>query len=331
MKAIVSGAAGFIGAHLVSELIKRGVQVRAFDNYNDYYSSELKENRVSNLINDNSGAKIFKASLLETSQLDDLFTEFEPDTVIHLAAQAGVRLPAANYVDSNILGFLRITELVEKYEVSNFIYASSSSVYGDLATLPYTEVEPNLKPNSFYGLTKLLNENYARILSERSGIKSRGLRLFTVYGSWGRPDMAYFRLVNSALHSTPFRLSGTGEVKRDFTHISDVSRVIYLLSEELNERPTGYADVVNLGGKRPISMLQLVREIEDVLDCSIKIDFIPSDKSDVMETNSENRYLNTLLGKQEFLPFETGIKDFITWAKMPSVYNKLPTWVNSSK
>ena len=184
--------------------------------------------------------------------LKNVIQKFKPTTIIHLAAQAGVRLPVEDYkkyVDSNLNAFVNITTSSVNSSVENILYASSSSVYGNTAKLPYSESDSNLHPLSFYGVTKLTNELMAEVITKNSGIKTRGLRFFTAYGTYGRPDMAYFKIAKSLIQKSTFELNGDGSIKRDFTNISDVVESIELLTEELNERDTSIADIVNIDRK----------------------------------------------------------------------------------
>jgi UDP-glucuronate 4-epimerase len=245
MKILVTGAAGFIGCNLSKRLVKNGHDVLAIDNYSNYYSIELKEARVKNLLNP-VGLQVRNIDICDENELSKLYKENNFEVVINLAAQAGVRLSLTEYdkyTQSNLNGFGNILRMNLIHEVPNFLYASSSSVYGDLASIPYAESEQNLSPNSFYGATKLANEILAKGSTRNNKVKSRGLRLFTAYGPWGRPDMAYLRIINSALQEkefslvsqSPIRISGDSKIEYEF--ILDREKISFLWIIFQNGKP----------------------------------------------------------------------------------------------
>jgi UDP-glucuronate 4-epimerase len=329
---LVTGGAGFIGSHVTRELLKRGYNVFAVDSFSDYYSVELKKLRI---IEFEKHPNYFfeRVDISELSSVNSLFHNNRFDGVIHLAAQAGVRIPLGEshrYISSNITGFYNILSKSIETNVKNVVYASSSSVYGDASPLPYSENSSILDPKSFYGATKLNNEHTARILSQNYDLSTRGLRFFTVYGREGRPDMAYFRLMASALGKYEFTLHGDGTIERDFTFIDDVSRTTVELYEDLIKRKAGFYDVVNIGGNRALSMEYLISLIEDITGVHIKVSRSPSYNIDSRKTLADKSYLNSLIGLQAFTPLEHGLKDFYQWMKQPRIENRIAAWVRST-
>ena len=331
MKILVTGAAGFIGSHTAVSLSREGHIVLGVDNYSDYYSPKLKKMRSSELLG-KSGIKLENLDLTDRKATENLVANFQPDTVIHLAAQAGVRLTVEEsykYVDSNLSAFSNILISVIKNKIPNFLYASSSSVYGDFSRIPYSENETNLIPNSFYGATKIANELLAASLSKDSATKTRGLRFFTVYGPWGRPDMAYFRLVGNAIANAPFTLFGDGSIERDFTYIDDAVSSISALCQELNHREAGFSDVVNIGGGHPLSMKYLQKLISEITGKRLQITETLSNRNDVLRTMADDSYLRSLIGKAPTIALDQGINDFVNWAKLPTIKNELTEWIKS--
>ena len=266
MKYLITGAAGFIGSHLCNKLAIEGNEVIAIDNFSDYYDVNLKALRVEKLLTPLK-VKVLRVDISDFQAIDELIVSSKPQVVINLAAQAGVRLPTEQvyrYVNSNLVGFSNVLQSTVSNNVPYFLYASSSSVYGDRAKVPYNEKEKNLNPNSFYGATKLTNELLTPTLLKNSATRARGLRFFTVYGPWGRPDMAYFRMIANVLSGSEFTLYGDGSAQRDFTYIGDVINLVNLLTKELTGRTSGFNDVVNLGGGKPYSILDLVELITNL-------------------------------------------------------------------
>ncbi len=333
MKILITGAAGFIGSYLSKRLVENGHEVFAVDNYSTYYSIELKEDRVKNLLNP-IGLQVKNIDICDENELLKLYKANNFEVVINLAAQAGVRLTLNEYdkyTQSNLNGFGNIMRMNLLHEVPNFLYASSSSVYGDIATIPYSESEQNLSPNSFYGATKLANEILAKGSTRNNKIKSRGLRLFTVYGPWGRPDMAYLRIINSALQEKEFSLFGDGSTERDFTFVDDVIRMIDGLMIDLLDKPFGFSDLVNLGGGKPSSMLALISTVETILDTKIKIKNKPKFDSDSKKTMADSRYLLHLLNDKPEIDLQTGVAATINWAKEKNILSNLDNWIYSTK
>jgi UDP-glucuronate 4-epimerase len=331
MKFLVTGGAGFIGATLSSYLASHRHDVTAIDNFNSYYSPELKKARTNRLF-EGKNIKLIEVDLCDYIKISEIVSKEKPDFVIHLAAQAGVRLKYKDYhlyTQSNLNGFANILNATLQNDIPNFIYASSSSVYGSNSTTPYRENQNNLKPISFYGNTKLCNELLANSASKNSNTKTRGLRLFTVYGPWGRPDMAYFRLVASGMNSHKFNLFGDGSVLRDFTYIEDVTRIVLKLSLELDLRPMGFSDVVNIGGGSSISMKEAIATVEKYSPKDLEISYLEKNTNDVAVTEASSEYLFKLINDIPETKFVDGIKETIKWAEQPENAIQLGKWIES--
>lgn len=329
---LVTGGAGFIGSHVTLELLERGYQVVSVDSLTDYYSTELKRLRIGQMGSRNY-FKFEEADVSNFAEVEALFSNYRFDGVIHLAAQAGVRLPFSQtqrYIDSNIFGFYNVLRKSIESNVENFVYASSSSVYGDLSPLPYSESSTLLSPKSFYGATKLNNEQSARILAAGRDISTRGLRFFTVYGPWGRPDMAYFRLMAAALGKHSFQMFGDGTIERDFTYILDVVQTTVDLYENMTKSNSRRNDVVNIGGHRPLSMNFLVKLVQEVSGSNFKVSLEQGNQSDSQKTVADNTYLKSLIGDRNFTPLEVGIRNFHSWMAQPDIVTQVASWIKSS-
>ena len=327
----MTGAAGFIGSHLCRELSLQANEVIAIDNLSDYYDTSLKKARIKNLL-DSKGISFSELDICNRSALNALIKESRPDVVVNLAAQAGVRLPlnqVYKYVESNLIGFSNVLQSTVSNEVPYFLYASSSSVYGDQAAIPYTESEQNLHPNSFYGATKLANELLTPTLIKNSATIARGLRFFTVYGPWGRPDMAYFRMIANVVSGSEFNFFGDGSVERDFTYIDDAVNSVIGLSKELEKRKPGYSDVVNLGGGRPLSMSYLLENINKISKAEVKFNRQSSDSNDAKKTMSDSSYIQSLIGSKPETKLEDGINKTYQWALQSDISAQLNNWVKS--
>lgn len=325
---LVTGAAGFIGSHLYKKLSENGeIRVVGVDSFTDYYSVDFKRSRVADFM----GARgvFVELDLSSRHNCRQLIEKYRPTHVIHLAAQAGIRLPLAEnerYVKENLVSFVNIASESVSLKVKNFLYASSSSVYGSDSKVPFSETEQQLSPVSFYGLTKLFNEQVIENLAQNSSTRFRGMRFFTVYGPWGRPDMAYFKLITKGLSRTQFRLNGNGNVKRDFTFVDDVVSSILKLSTELDSHEDGFFDIVNIGGGKPVSMKELISTIESSLRESISIDFSTPDSNDLQITNASTEYQKKLIGNSPETSLQEGIAQTIEWAKAIEIRNSLSYW-----
>ena len=329
MKILVTGAAGFVGFSLIKKLTDQGYDVIGLDNFSNYYSVEYKKLRLSEL--DIKVQKdITQLDLINKDEVSEYLQKEKPNCVIHLAAQAGVRIPPTDnwkYVSSNLIGFQNLLQGVIDLKIPNFLYASSSSVYGNTNSSPFVESEQGLKPVSFYGATKLCNEVLAETSVRGTETRARGLRFFTVYGPWGRPDMAYFRILAATKGDYVFNLNGDGNLRRDFTYIDDVTSSIIELNRELTQHPNGFSDVVNIGGGSPKSINELISMIEKVSGRKIKMSYAPKFESDVKETFASSLYLNSLIGSKPETSLQNGVESLMNWALSEHISTKLKQWI----
>jgi UDP-glucuronate 4-epimerase len=331
MQYLITGAAGFIGSSLCHKLAKEGNKIIAIDNFSNYYDVGLKNNRVKELL-EPLKIDVVDLDIVNDAKFDDLVIKSKPDVVINLAAQAGVRLPLKEtdkYVNSNLVGFSNVLRSTVNNKVPYFLYASSSSVYGDKAVIPYIESEQNLHPNSFYGATKLANELLTPTLIQNSSTAARGLRFFTVYGPWGRPDMAYFRMIANVISGAEFNFFGDGSIERDFTFIDDAVNSVMALTTELQKRKPGYSDVVNLGGGRPLSMNYLLQTVSSISKNEVKFNRLNSNSNDAKKTMSDSKYIESLIGSKPNTKLEDGIAKTIEWAMREDISSNLNNWVKS--
>ena len=329
MQYLITGAAGFIGSFLCHKLAKEGNRIIAIDNFSSYYDVGLKNTRVKELL-EPLNVDVINLDITEALKFDDLVSKSKPDVVINLAAQAGVRLPVNEtdkYVSSNLVGFSNVLLSTVNNKVPYFLYASSSSVYGDKAAIPYIESEQSLHPTSFYGATKLANELLTPTLVQNSSTAARGLRFFTVYGPWGRPDMAYFRMIANVISGAEFNFFGDGSVERDFTFIDDAVNSVMALSTELQKRKSGYSDVVNLGGGRPLSMNYLLKTVSSISKNEVKFNRLNSNTNDAKKTMSDSKYIESLIGSKPSTKLEDGIAKTIEWAMRKDISSNLNNWV----
>jgi len=316
MRIVITGCAGFIGFHLAAHLLPEH-EVLGIDNIDSYYSTKLKHARVENLIR-SSNFKFREMDIQDYQGIKFEIQKFQPDAVVHLAAQAGVRLPTNQYhkyFSSNLRGFDSVLSCVVEENIPDFLYASSSSVYGDNSIIPFTENQKIVSPSSLYGNTKLLNEYQAASVSKKFGIRTRGLRFFSVYGPWGRPDMAYFRICSSLLGNSEFKLYGDGTIKRDFTYIDDVVEISNMLLVDLRRRENYFHDIVNIGGGEEISINDLVRIFNLKLAKKLNIIQKAADIADVKITKANNEYLFSIIGEYKYHSVDYGVDRFIEWAE----------------
>ena len=333
MKFLVTGAAGFIGSSLCNKLALSGNEVVAVDNFSNYYDISLKKLRAKELL-EPLNVDVINLEISKAEAVDELVVKHKPQVVLHLAAQAGVRLSVQEtdkYVTSNLVGFSNVLRSTVVNKVPYFLYASSSSVYGDLASIPYVETEQNLHPNSFYGATKLANELLTPTIVQNSSTAARGLRFFTVYGPWGRPDMAYFRMIANVISGADFNFFGDGSVERDFTFIDDAVNSVVLLTEQLQKQKPGFSDVVNLGGGRPLSMNYLLETVGKLSSKEVVYTRQSGNQNDAKKTMSDSTYIQSLIGSKPSTKLEDGIAKTIEWAKRADISPNLNSWVNSVK
>lgn len=326
-RVLITGSAGFIGFHLSQKLLKSGYKVIGIDNINDYYDINLKLDRLKQLEN-NSNFKFIKVDISDLNSLESLFSEESFNYIIHLAAQAGVRYSLINphvYITSNINGFINLLECANKFDKKKIIYASSSSVYGLNSKVPFSEMDRVDSPISLYAATKKSNELIAHTYSNLYGISLIGLRFFTVYGPWGRPDMAYFSFTKSILDEKPIKVFNNGNLERDFTYFSDiVNGIESLLKTPLEvifpESKDVKHTVFNIGNNKPEKLMNFISILEHLLNKKAKIEFLPMQKGDVLQTYADISKLNKLTGFSPEIQLEEGLKYFIEWYS--SYYHK---------
>ena len=301
---LITGCAGFIGYHAASRWLAEGGTVIGCDNMNDYYDPSLKQSRLK-LLQERKGFTFVQAALEDGKTMNDIFERHRPEAVLHLGAQAGVRHSLADpraYVDANVTGFLSVLEACRTYETNHLLYASSSSVYGANTKMPFAESDPVDHPLSLYAATKRANELMAHSYSHLFNIKVTGLRFFTVYGPWGRPDMALFKFTKSIIAGEPITVFNEGRMKRDFTYIDDIVEGIVRLIPEVptgdpswnsgNQDPsTSYAPyrIFNLGNNRPMELMQYITVLERAIGRKAIIDWAPMQPGDVQETYADMR------------------------------------------
>ena len=315
MKVLLTGSAGFIGFHLAKKLFENNYNIIGIDNLNDYYDVSIKQDRLSILLKSDQFS-FYKLDLCNKSDITSFFENNKIDFIIHLAAQAGVRYSLENpmaYIDSNIIGFMNILEECRKYNL-NIIYASSSSVYGDSNAFPLSEDEICKKPLSLYGASKLFNEITAYSYFHLYNISSIGLRFFTVYGPWGRPDMALFKFTKNILKNKEINVYNDGNHSRSFTYIDDIVDAIDLLLQNYNSKNNFY-DILNIGGEESVNLMNFIQVIEHKLGLKAKINFMPKQLGDVEKTESDCSKITSLVDYKPKVPIEDGISQFIDWYK----------------
>jgi UDP-glucuronate 4-epimerase len=317
MKYIITGSAGFIGFHLSRRLLEAGHEIVGIDNLNDYYSVQLKKDRNA-ILQQYPEYTFYKLDVANMEEIVNAFGNIQPDFVIHLAAQAGVRYSIENpyvYAQSNLVGFLNILECCRRYPVKHLVYASSSSVYGANGNIPFSEEDKTDQPVSFYGATKKANEVMAYSYSHLYAIPSTGLRFFTVYGPWGRPDMAYYSFVRDILQGKTIKVFNKGNMKRDFTYIDDIVEGIVRVSNHVPEsRPSGLRyRVYNIGNSNPMLLGEFIAEIELALGLDAIKDYLPMQSGDMKETYADVSALVRDINYQPKTPLRKGISQFVKW------------------
>ncbi|HRY63564.1 MAG TPA: SDR family NAD(P)-dependent oxidoreductase [Patescibacteria group bacterium] len=310
MKILVTGGAGFIGSHVVKKLIGLGHKVVVVDNFNNYYEPRLKRDRVKIFLR-GLKFKVYEIDIADYKKLERIFKKEKFDKIIHLAAQAGVRYSLENpfvYAETNIVGTLNLLELARHYKVKDFIYASSSSVYGNNKNLPFKESDRVDEPISLYAATKKSTELLAYTYHHLFGINTVGLRFFTVYGPWGRPDMALFKFTKNIIEGKEIEVYGQGAMDRDFTYIDDiVAGIIGTLKVK-----SGY-EIFNLGNSRPEKLMKMIGLIEKNVGKKAKIKMLPMQAGDVRKTYADIKKAKKQLGYQPRINLEEGIRRFVEW------------------
>jgi len=330
MKVLVTGAAGFIGAAVAHRLLDRGDEVVGIDNLNDYYDVRLKLARLERL-RPRTEFRFLTLDIAARRPMTELFTEKQFDAVVHLAAQVGVRYSVENpsaYVDANIVGFMNVLEGCRHSRVGHLVFASSSSVYGANASLPYSEHDNADHPVSLYAASKKANELMAHSYAHLYGLSCTGLRFFTVYGPWGRPDMAPFRFSDGILAGRPIQVFNRGDMVRDFTYIDDIVEGIVRVtgrpaapaptwSGDQPDPATSYAPwrIFNIGNSEPVKLMRFIGLLEEHLGRKAIIDLLPIQPGEVKATIADVSDLEEAVGFHPHTPIEEGVAKFVAWYK----------------
>lgn len=314
-KIIVTGAAGFIGFHLSKALKARGDQVLGIDNFNSYYDPSLKRKRAAIL--EDHGVKVIEGDLIDPRTLSQAIDEFSPTHLVHLAAQAGVRYSIENpraYVESNVDAFLNVLEACRRHPHIPLTFASSSSIYGTNTKIPFKETDLSDHPASFYGATKKANELMAFSYHHMYGIKATGLRFFTVYGPWGRPDMAYYSFAEAITQNKPIHVYNYGNMERDFTYIDDiVDGILSAIDLEASW------DIFNLGNHTPVKLMTMIECLEKHLGKNANKKFVEMQTGDVLTTYADTSHSEERLGYRPKVTIDAGLAKFVEWFRGENV------------
>ncbi|MDC1176194.1 GDP-mannose 4,6-dehydratase [Candidatus Pelagibacter sp.] len=320
----ITGTAGFIGFHLAKLLLKEGFKVHGYDSINDYYDVNLKHAR-QNILLKNKNFSTTKGLLEDNDKLNEVTDKFQPDVIIHLAAQAGVRYSLENpraYINSNIIGTFNVMEIARRHKVKHLLMSSSSSVYGANTNMPFTENDKVDTQLTIYAATKKSNESMAHSYAHLWKIPITMFRFFTVYGPWGRPDMAYFKFASSILNNKPIDIYNNGEMYRDFTYVDDLVDGIKLLvdcipnkkiSENDNLSPVAPFRVVNIGNSEKIKLIDFIDTIEESLNKKAIRNYMSMQKGDVTETWADCTLLQKLTNYKPKTNYKDGINNFVKW------------------
>jgi UDP-glucuronate 4-epimerase len=311
MKILVTGVAGFIGMHCAQRLLERGDEVIGIDNLSAYYSVKLKKDRLARL--EHRRFRFHKLDLAKPGSLAAVFRKSRPGAVLHLAAQAGVRYSLENpgaYIQANIVGFANLLECCRAYPPAHLVYASSSSVYGSNPKLPWSESHNVDNPVSLYAATKKSNELMAHVYSHVYGLNTTGLRFFTVYGPWGRPDMSPMLFANAITQGKPIQVFNRGDMQRDFTYVDDVVEGTL----RVLDKPTRYA-VYNIGNHQPVQLLDYIAAMERALGKKAKLALKPMQPGDVKATYADTTALQNAVGFAPSTPLDQGLARFAEWFK----------------
>lgn len=329
MKLLITGVAGFIGYTLAERMIERGEEVYGIDNLNDYYDVSLKKARLRQL-EENAGSFIFqKLDIVDRPGMQELFSKHRFDRIMHLAAQAGVRYSIENplaYIDSNLVGFAHILEGARQMEVEHLVFASSSSVYGANTSLPFSETDNVDHPVSLYAATKKSNELVAHAYSHLYHLPCTGLRFFTVYGPWGRPDMALFKFTKGIIDGQPIPVYNHGQMIRDFTYIDDIVEGVVRVIDQPAMRDSSWSGqdpnpatssapyrIYNIGNNKPVELMRYIEVLEKCLGKQAKLDLLPIQDGDVPATFADVSRLSDDLGFRPSVDVEEGVGRFVNW------------------
>lgn len=328
MKILITGAAGFIGFHVAERLLTQGHAVVGIDNLNDYYEVSLKQARLAR-IESRPNFRFLKLDLADRAAMAELFAREKFDRVIHLAAQAGVRYSIDNphaYADANLVGHLNVLEGCRQTGVGHLLYASSSSVYGLNRKTPFSTSDSVDHPVSLYAATKKANELMSHSYAHLYGLPTTGLRFFTVYGPWGRPDMALFKFTQSILAGHPIDVYNQGDMRRDFTYIDDIAEaVVRLMAVIPTQNPDWTVEsgspaessapyrVYNIGNSQPVQLTEFIHELERALGVSARMNLLPMQPGDVLETSADTSALEAVIGFKPRTPLADGLAHFVRW------------------
>jgi UDP-glucuronate 4-epimerase len=327
-KVLVTGSAGFIGFHTSLQLLRAGHEVVGIDNFNDYYEVQLKEDRHAILLKDPQFAMV-RGDLADRRTMEQLFSEHKFDFVVNLGAQAGVRYSLTNphaYIDSNLVGFVNILEGCRHSGVRHLVYASSSSVYGANTRIPFSVHDSVDHPISLYAATKKSNELFAHTYSHLFGLPTTGLRFFTVYGPWGRPDMAFYKFTRAIEAGQPIDVYNHGAMRRDFTYIDDIVAGILAILQRIPagnpnwdgsapDPGSSYAPykIYNIGNSSPVELMDAIRILEEIIGIKAKVNFLPMQPGDVLVTYADVEELCADAGFRPDTPLQVGLERFVNW------------------
>ncbi len=314
MKILVTGAAGFIGFYVAKLLLQRGDEIIGLDNLNDYYDVSLKQARLAQL-QSHAGFTFKKNDIVDKDAINEIFRVYKPSRVVHLAAHAGVRYSLINpeaVVQSNVLGFVNILEACRRHHSEHLVYASTSAVYGDNTEIPFSVNDRVDKPASLYGASKRANELMAYTYSRLFDIPATGLRLFTVYGPWGRPDMSYFTFTKNIINETPIDVYNNGHHSRDFTYIDDIADGAI---KALDKLPSENYRLYNLGNRTPTKLMYYISILEKLIGRKAVINMLPMQPGDMPDTCANIGNTISDLGYVPHTNIETGLEKFVNWYK----------------